>query len=432
VGLGNLWRFPYIAGENGGGAFVIIYLACVFLIGAPIIAAELAIGREGGGSAITTMKRLIAEREAAPFWRLIGWLSLLVPFLGLTYYSVVAGWAMDYIVAAARNTFAGFDAAQSNQAFERLMAAPGRTLFWQALFIALTVWVVARGVRGGIEKATRVLMPALFLLLVVLVGYAILGASFREGLVFLFNPDFSKVTASVVLIALGQAFFSLAVGVGVMITYGAYLPGDSSLARHAVVIAGADTLVAILAGLAIFPVVFASGLAPGEGPGLIFATLPIAFGNMPGGHIFGFLFFVLIFFAAFTSSIGMVEPIVSWLEEHKGFTRPAMSAATGIGALAIGVGATLSFNLWAESYPLGFLPLFESKTVFGILDFTVANFMLPLNGLLIVLFAGWVMSHARIAEALGVGDGFFYRYWHLSIRYLVPVAVAAVLVTSLS
>ncbi|MGY8986374.1 MAG: sodium-dependent transporter [Sphingomonadales bacterium] len=432
VGLGNLWRFPYIAGENGGGAFVLIYILCVFLIGVPIISGELILGKKGRGSAVLTMKRLIAEKSASPLWKIIGWLSVAIPFFGLTYYSVVAGWSMDYVIQAAGNSFLGFDAARSNAAFDELAGDPGRSVFWQAIFIFITAVIVGKGVQGGIEKSIKIMMPILFILLITLVGYAFVEADFARGFYFLFNPDFSKVTGEIVLMAMGQAFFSIAVGVGAMITYSAYLKDDTSLGKYATVIAGADTLVAILAALAIFPIVFASGLVTSEGPSLIFATLPIAFGSMPGGYLFGFLFFILIFFAALTSSICMLEPFVSYGEEKKGMSRPVVSGVIALGAFIVGIGATLSFNIWVDFYPLSFIPIFETRNIFGILDYSIANLLIPVNGLLIALFSGWILSKDDIRNYLGIENNSVFALWHFLLKIAAPIAVMAVLYSGVS
>jgi NSS family neurotransmitter:Na+ symporter len=314
VGLGNLWRFPYIAGQNGGAAFVLIYVGFVLLLGVPVMMAELAMGRRGQGSPVASMRKLVSEAGTSRAWTSIGWISITIPLLGMSYYSIVGGWSIDYVVKAATNSFANISGQESGDAFGLLVASPGRLLFFHGLFIASGVIVVARGVGKGIEAVSRYMMPALFAILVILVVNSIFNADISRSIDFLLNPQFDKITPTVVFMALGQAFFSLAIGVGVMLTYGAYVPKTVSLPKAAITIALADTAVAILAGFAIFPVVFANGLDPADGPGLIFVTLPIAFGNMQAGYIVGLLFFVLLFFAAYSSVLGMLEPIVSFLE----------------------------------------------------------------------------------------------------------------------
>ena len=432
VGLGNIWRFPFIAGQNGGGAFVLLYIGFVLLLGIPIIMGELAMGRRGQLSAVATMSKLAREDNRSQGWQVIGWLSILIPLVGLTYYSVVAGWAIDYVFEAASGSFKGFDGEGSSSFFGELLASPTRMLFWHTMYIGITVFVVARGVRRGLERSVKVMMPALFVILFGMVVYAAFSADFIGGLKFLFSPDFSKITLPVVLMALGQALFSLAVGVGAMITYGAYLPKNISLPWAGVVIGLADTLVAILAGLAIFPLVLQYGLDPGEGPGLIFVTLPVAFGQMPGGTIVGSMFFVLLTFAALTSSIGMLEPVVSWLEEHRGFKRPVMAGLAGLAAWVVGIVIVLSFNLWGDIRPLGMFEFFAEKSIFDVVDFFVANVALPLNAFLIAVFAGWMMSKSSTLQELGLPDGIRYAYWRFILRYVAPVAFGAIFYTSLN
>ncbi|MEE8496654.1 MAG: sodium-dependent transporter [Xanthomonadales bacterium] len=432
VGLGNIWRFPYIAGQNGGGAFVLIYVGFVLLLGIPIITAELAMGRRGQQSAVVTMSKLAREANCSQGWQVIGWLSILIPMMGLTYYSVVAGWALDYVFQSAIGSFRGFDGNGSSAFFAELLASPWRMIFWHSVFIGLTVFVVARGVRKGLERSVKIMMPALFVILLLMVAYAIFAADFMAGVRFLFTPDFSKITVSVVLMALGQALFSVAVGVGAMITYGAYLPKNISLPWAAAVIGIVDTLVAILAGLAIFPLVLGYGLDPGEGPGLIFVTLPVAFGQMPAGTLVGSAFFVLLTFAALTSSIGMLEPAVSWLEEHRGFNRPVMALLAGLAAWLVGLAIALSFNLWGDFRPLGVFSFFAEKTLFDVMDFLVANIMLPINALLIAVFAGWMMSRNATLEELALPDGLRYVFWRFILRYIAPLAFGVIFFTSLN
>ena len=316
VGLGNVWRFPFLAGENGGAAFVLIYLAFAFLIGVPVIMAELALGRMGHRSPLGSVKTIIREQDAQPAWQAIGIISLLVPFLGFTYYSIVAGWSLHYTIEAARNAFNGMGADDSQRLFQDLATSPGLTLFLQGVVIGLTAVVVGSGLHRGIERATKIMMPSLVVIMLVMVVYNVFAADIGAALTFLFAPDFSQLTRTSLLLALGQAFFSVGVGVGFMMTYGAYLPREISVPQAAFVIGAVDTLIALLAGLVIFPIVFASNLSPAEGPGLVFITMPIAFGSMNLGHVIGVLFFLLLSLAAYTTTLGMLEPIVSYLEER--------------------------------------------------------------------------------------------------------------------
>ena len=427
VGLGNLWRFPYITGENGGGAFVLIYIVCVLLLGIPLIMAELLIGRRGHQSAIMSVRILTKQENVSPLWPVLGWLMVITPLIGLTYYSVVAGWGLAYVFETAAGNFIGISGSESNDIFAKLTANPGRLAFWHAIFTGVTIFIVSRGIHRGLEKAAFIMMPALFVILVFLVAYAAIEADFRAGFDFLFKADFSKVNSEIVLMALGQAFFSLAIAVGVMMTYGAYLSKDVSIIKAASIIAFADTFVAILAGLAIFPIVFASGLEPNEGPGLIFVTMPVAFGQMPGGIIFGTLFFILLCFAAITTGIGMLEPAVSWLVEHRGLKRSSMAVITGTICWAVGLSSVFSFNIWADFRPFSFVPKFADKTIFDMLDFTVAILFIPVGGLLIAIFAGWAMSRTSTLDELGLPDGFLYGLWRFLVRYLAPIALISIL-----
>lgn len=427
VGLGNLWRFPYIAGQNGGAGFVLLYLGFVFLLGLPVMIAEMAMGRRGGQSAVGTMHRLVREGQHSPFWKAIGWLSILVPILGLTYYAVVAAWSLDYLGLAVTGAFSGLTGESSQDNFALQIGKPLRQLLLHGLFILSVVVVVARGLHGGIERIAKIAMPALFVILVFLVLYNVVQADFGAALRFLFTPDFSRLGTDAILMALGQALFSLAIGVGVMITYSAYLPEQFSLPTSAAVICCGDTAVALLAGLAIFPIVFQYGLSPGEGAGLIFVTLPVAFGQMPGGIIIGTLFFLLLFLAAYTTGIGMVEPVVAWLEEQRGAHRPTMTVACGVVAWVGGIVSVLSFSLLADFHPLASLSLMKDKTIFDILDFVVANFLLPVNALLIALFAGWCLDRATVGEEIGTSSGPWFLYWQFAVRFLVPVAMILIM-----
>ncbi|VAW01767.1 Sodium-dependent transporter, SNF family [hydrothermal vent metagenome] len=425
VGLGNLWRFPYIAGENGGGAFVLIYIAFILTLGIPLIMAELALGRAGKMSAIGTMTKMVRQGHS-PFWKLIGWLSILVPLMGLTYYSVVAGWSLDYITKALSGSFAGIDAAGSGAMFNGLLESWPRLTLWHTVYMISVIIIISMGVKAGLESTVKIMMPGLFILLIFLSAYAMYTGKGAQAVNFLFSPDFSKVTAHTVLVALGQALFSLGIGVGALITYGAYLPDDVSLPKAAGIIAVADTLVALLAGFMIFPIVFQYNLVPGEGPGLIFATLPIAFGQMPGGMIFGIMFFLLLTFAAFTSSLAMLEPAISWFED-KGTSRKLTSWITGGAAWAVGLLMLLSFNVLSDFKPLSFIAALADKNLFGIMDFVVANIMLPINALLLALFAGWAMSRKMISEQINfpLGSRGFLS-WQFSTKYIAPIAIGIV------
>ncbi|MCK5382738.1 MAG: sodium-dependent transporter [Gammaproteobacteria bacterium] len=431
VGLGNIWKFPYIAGENGGGAFVLIYLVCIAVIGIPIMMAEVMIGRRGRQSPINTMRALATEAKTSRAWVLLGWAGVLAGFLILSYYSVIAGWALAYVFRTGSGLFTGLTADGVQSIFTTLVSDPERLLAWHTIFITMTMVVVARGVRGGLEKAVKFLMPALFVLLFVLVGFAWNSGSFEQGIEFLFQPDFSKLSANGILIAMGHAFFTLSLGMGAIMVYGSYLPSGASIAKVSIAVSIMDTLVALLAGMAIFPVVFANGLEPGAGPGLIFQTLPIAFGHMEYGAFFGMLFFVLLVFAAWSSAISLIEPAVAWLVENRGMNRVMASVVAGFVTWVFGLMTVFSFNLWSEVKPMSGFEVFKDSTVFDLLDYLTANIMLPAGGLLIAIFAGWKMSRASSVDELAMGDRFFYPLWRFLVRYITPVAVIIVFLNAI-
>lgn len=431
VGLGNLWRFPYIAGQNGGGAFVLVYIGFVLLIGIPLIMAELTIARRGHRSPVATTAVISLEERGHSRWQIIGWLSILTPLLALSFYAVVGGWSLDYLLLAARGSFAGIDGAQAGALFEGILAAPLRMMGSFSIMIIAVVVVVGSGIAHGIERTSKFMMPALFLLLILLAIYANTVGDASRAWSFLFRPDFSSLTADGVLMALGQSLFSIAVGTGALLAYGAYLPREVSIPGAAWAIGLADTGAALLAGLMIFPIVFASGLDAGEGPGLIFVTLPVAFSEMPGGSIFATLFFLLVFFAAFTSGLGMMEPFVSWLEEQRGWNRRQAALITGALVWLLGLAAVFSFNLWKNFTPLDMIPRLEGRTVFAILDYVVSNFFLPFNALLIALMAGWAIESGRMRADIGITSAASWTIWQLSVRYLAPVAVLSVFLFNL-
>jgi len=399
------------------------------------------LGRRGRQSPINTMRSLASAENAGKGWVLLGWGGVLAGFLILSYYSVIAGWALSYVVRTAAGIFNGVTADGVQSIFSGLVGDPERLLAWHTLFMVMCMVVVARGVQHGLEKAVRILMPALFVLLLVMLGYAYNTGAFQQGLDFLFTPDFSKVfyrcellegvencsfNGSPVLIAMGHAFFTLSLGMGAIMVYGSYMPKNSSITASALMIALLDTAVALMAGMAIFPIVFANGLEPGSGPGLIFQTLPIAFGSMPGGALFGTLFFILLVFAAWTSGISLIEPAVAWLVENKKISRIRASIWVGLSVWFLGLGTVFSFNIWSgESFQL------FGMTFFDILDYLTANIMLPLGGLLIAIFAGRFMTRRSSVAELNMGDGVRYGFWLILIRYISPVAVVIVFLNAI-
>ena len=424
VGLGNIWKFPYITGENGGGAFVLVYLLCIALIGIPIMMAEILLGRRGRQSPMNTMALLAREAGASPAWKLLGVMGVIAGFLILSFYSVIAGWALAYIERAASGVFTGLDKAGVDRLFSGLVGDWEKLLGWHTLFMVLTVVVVARGVRKGLERAVSILMPLLFVILVLLVGYAIAEGDFSRAVDFMFKPDFSKLSGEAILIAMGHSFFTLSLGMGAIMIYGSYLPSHVSIGQVTLVVAIADTVVALLAGLAIFPIVFAQGLEAGAGPGLIFKTLPLAFGQMPGGVVIGTLFFIMLTFAAWSSAISLIEPAVTWMVERTPLERTSAAFTAGFIAWLLGIGTVLSFNEWSEVTWLG-------RTFFDNLDFLTTNILLPLGGLLICIFTAWVMRRNDVLEELEMPDGALFEIWHFLIRILAPAAVVAIFLNSM-
>jgi NSS family neurotransmitter:Na+ symporter len=441
VGLGNIWKFPYITGEYGGGAFVLVYLLCIALIGVPIMMAEILLGRRGRSSPISTMRRLVREEGSAPAWVGVGYLGVVAGFLILSFYSVIAGWALAYVFQSAAGGLNAISAEGAAGLFGELLGSPAQLMVWHSVFIVMTVLVVARGVRRGLERAVTILMPALFVMLLVMVGYAYVEGDFARGLHFLFDVDFARVfelctgepealdcrfSGEPLLVAMGHAFFTLSLGMGAIMAYGAYVPDRASITGATVTIAAADTIVALLAGMAIFPIVFASGLEPGAGPGLIFQTLPIAFGNMPGGQLFGTLFFVLLVFAAWSSAISLIEPAVAWLVDTRNWRRELAAAAVGGLAWLLGIGSVLSFNLWSGAeYQL------FGKTFFDLKDFLASNIMLPLGGLLIALFVAYGAGRHMALQELQISRQHLFEAWWFLIRYVSPVGIAIVFLNSI-
>lgn len=426
VGLGNIWKFPYITGEYGGGAFVLVYLVCVAAIGLPIMMAEVMLGRRGRRSPINTMRTLAKAEGRNGIWSWIGWMGVAAGFLILSYYSVIAGWALAYVFRTASGVLQVTDSVTVKNIFGELVSDPEKLLAWHTIFMVMTMVVVARGVKHGLETAVRMLMPALLILLLVLVGYALNSGHFGEAVEFLFKPDFSKLDAGAILTAMGHAFFTLSLGMGAIMMYGSYLPGNSSIATTSITISIADTAVALLAGLAIFPIVFAfPALEASAGPGLIFQTLPLAFAQMPGGQFFGTLFFILIVLAAWTSSISLVEPAVAWLVENHGMSRIMASVSVGMAIWLLGIATILSFSAWA--FEFNFLGTVKQNGIFDILDILTANIMLPLGGLLIAVFAGWMMKVKHSKDELAIQNDTGYQVWLFLIKFVAPLLVGIVI-----
>ena len=420
VGLGNIWKFPYIAGQYGGGAFVLVYIVCAIAIGMPVMMSEILIGRRGRRNPVATMALLGQEEAGSKHWQWLGVLGVLAGTLILSYYSVIAGWVLAYVVKSASGEFSGASAETVFAIYSSFTGSWKAVAFSHTLFMSVTIFVVARGVERGLEQAVKFMVPALLVLMFVLLGYAINSGHFAQGIEFLFTPQWDKLTWDGVLAALGQAFFTLSIGMGAVMAYGAYLPEDTSISAASGAVVVADTSIAILAALVIFPLVFANGLNPAEGEGLVFETLPLAFGKMAGGVIFSTVFFVLLSFAAWTSALGLVEPAVAWLVEHYNKTRAQSALIIGGLIWFLGLGSVLSFNLLSDVR-------FLRCTIYNNVEYLTSNIMLPLGGLLITVFAGWVMCRNSTSEELG-GAGFVYKAWRLLARFIAPIGILIVLV----
>ena len=423
VGLGNIWKFPYMVGESGGAAFVFIYLACIFLIGLPILVSEWLLGRRGQKNPINTMQEMAAVSGSSRLWVLVGLGGVLGAFLILSFYSVIGGWSLAYVKDALVGSFSGQDADGIGAIFGGLLASPATLILWHSLFMLLVVGIVARGVTGGLEKAATLLMPALGVLLILLVVYGMTTDGFAQALEFMFRPVWSQVDGGIVLAALGHAFFTLSLGMGIMMAYGSYLGEEVNLLQSARTVVIMDTVIALAAGLAIFPIVFAEGLNLGEGPGLIFVTLPVAFGNIAAGWLVGVAFFLLLTFAAVTSAISLLEPVVEFVEERTALGRIGSTLAAGVAAWVLGVLALLSFNVLGEFLILGL-------NIFDLLDTLTSKFFLPLTGLGVILFLAWRMDKEEVRQELGL-DIYDFSLWNLIVRYLAPVAVIVVFFANL-
>jgi NSS family neurotransmitter:Na+ symporter len=464
VGLGNLWRFPFTAGENGGSAFILIYLGCVLFLGLPVLMAEYAIGRKGQRSAMSGIRHIAETEGKSGAWVTLGWVGAIASLAIFSFYIVIAAWVFNFIPQAFSGAFNGFeaDAAALNAAIgasaESLQASVtsvdlaqcsafvndgvvtqitttkdgvdslraigtgdisgckfGETtgnkpviITFLAVFLALNVLIVSRGVKGGIEKVASILMPAFFVMLIGMVVFALITGDAARAAHFLLNPDFSKVGFGTFLSAVGQAFFSIGVGSALMITYGAYLSRDTNIPRSSYLVAGADTAVAIIAGFAIFPIVFAFGLDPAGGGGLFFVTMPVAFGQMAGGAIIGGIFFTLALFAAFTSSISLFEVGVSWLEDRPEISRAHGAIALGLLMFVFGVGY-VNNDVWIDH-----------------IDFVTGSILLPLGGILVALFAGWVLTKSSLAEELGTSGVLVFA--RTMLRWIVPAALSFILI----
>ncbi len=433
VGLGNIWRFPYVVGENGGSAFVLLYLLFAFAFGVPLVMAEWAIGRSGVGanSASGSFRAVAAGCGASRAWGHVGNIAVIAVFMLMLFYTTITGWTMEYFVKAVNGDFKSIDGVRSTRMFEQLMANPLRLAFWHTVVVALTVYINSRGLHGGIEKAVRILMPALALSMVVMVLYAMSVGDLGAAADFLLTPDFASVTGETALLALGQAFFSIGIAMAVMITYGSYLDNQTPIAQNAFIVVTADTMAALMAGFAIFPLVFANQLMPDTGTGLAFQTLPIVFGDLPNGRLFSSVFFFLLIAAAVTSCIGNFAPVVAWAEEKFAISHANAAVMAGTVMWLLGLGSVFSFNLLSNFHPLQFISTFAGMTIHDLLDYIMSSILLPLGALLTAVFVGWIVPPDIIREGLGLKEGKGFRTWCWLIRYMAPAAVTAIFIGGL-
>lgn len=417
VGLGNIWRFPYLAGLNGGGAFVLMYIGFVILLGIPLMASEVLVGRRGLANASDSFREIAIFRGHNRMWYLAGLLQILAGFLVLSYYSVIAGWVLHYIFYAASGTFTNISQESTNHLFANLLASPMMLLFWDSIIILTIVVIIGRGIHKGLEKAIWIMFPAFLLLVVILTFYATKTGSFQKGVLFLFKPDFTKVTINSTLLALGQAFFSLGLGMGIMITYGTYVQKDTSILTTSIEIGATDTLIALVAGMTIFPIVFAYHLPPNAGPSLIFKSLPMAFGHMPYGSVFATFFFIMLEFAALTSAFALLEPSVMFLMDRLKWSRPHAVSVVGFTLWLLSIGTVVSFNVGSHHY-------FFGMTFFEFVDFLTSNIMLPVGGLLTAIFTGWVMFRQDTCDELQLDHKHvLYKSWRFAIRFIAPISI---------
>jgi NSS family neurotransmitter:Na+ symporter len=438
VGIGSIWKFPYEAGANGGGTFVLFYLAGLALVVVPLMLAEFVIGRIGQADCASSMARvadMAGHPEGSPVgrrWALIGVLGVLTGFLILSFYAVIGGWTLGYALETLMLGLPGSEVADVQQRYDRFLAAPGRMLLFHAVFMGVTVAIVARGIAGGIETASKVLMPILLALMLGLAGYSMIEGDAMAALRFLFVPDPAYFTARTALDALGLGFFSIGVGQGLMITYAAFAGPRVNLREIAFWSVLADTGISLLAGMAVFPLVFAFGLDPASGPGLVFVTLPLAFARMPFGTLAAIAFFLLLFVAALGSAISLLELVVALLRRRTGWSQARAAVLAGGTCFVAGFATVLSFNLWSDWHPLAgqaWAGALASGTFFDVLDHVTSNLLLTLTGLGMVVFAGWVMPVALLAAQLEMSERAAWLM-RMLLRWVAPLGIAGAVLAS--
>ena len=413
VGLGNIWGFPYKAGTNGGGAFVLIYLGCILIIGLPIMISEIIIGRKAGNSPINAMKNVALESKKSSMWQLVGWSGIFAGILILSFYSVIAGICLNYIFISATSS----GTITSPDQFSIVISSPANLIMWHTIFMVMTALIVSAGIKDGIGRMVKILMPMLGFLMIFMVIYSMINGDFTKALSFLFAPDFSNVTSDTLLQAMGQAFFSLSLGMGSIMAYGAYMPKDQKVVGSSFTVASLDTLIAMLAGLAIFPIIFAFNLEPNSGPGLVFVSMLSAFNQMQFGQFIGPLFFILLSVAALSSSISLLEPGVAYLSEEGILSRKRSAEIIAFLIWVLGIGSALSFNTWSD------VDIISGKNFLDSMDFIANQILLPLGGMLIAIFVGWFMKESLIKNEIGNTNTSLYLMWRFFVKFVAPLCV---------
>ena len=413
VGLGNIWGFPYKAGTNGGGAFVLIYLGCILIIGLPIMISEIVIGRKSGNSPINAMKNVALESKKSSMWQVVGWSGIFAGILILSFYSVIAGICLNYIFISATSS----GTISSPDQFSSVISSPVNLIIWHTIFMVMTALIVSAGIKDGIGRMVKILMPMLGFLMIFMVIYSMINGDFTKALSFLFAPDFSDVTSDTLLQAMGQAFFSLSLGMGSIMAYGAYMPKDQQVVSSSFTVASLDTLIAMLAGLAIFPIIFAFNLESNSGPGLVFVSMLSAFNQMQFGQLIGPLFFILLSVAALSSSISLLEPGVAYLSEEGILSRKRSAEIISFFIWVLGIGSVLSFNIWSD------VDIILGKNFLDSMDLIANQILLPLGGMLIAIFVGWFMKESLIKDEIGNTNNALYLIWRFFVKFVAPLCV---------
>ena len=413
VGLGNIWGFPYKAGTNGGGAFVLIYLGCILIIGLPIMISEIVIGRKSGNSPINAMKNVALESKKSSVWQVVGWSGIFAGILILSFYSVIAGICLNYIFISATSS----GTISSPDQFSSVISSPVNLIIWHTIFMVMTALIVSAGIKDGIGRMVKILMPMLGFLMIFMVIYSMINGDFTKAFSFLFAPDFSDVTSDTLLQAMGQAFFSLSLGMGSIMAYGAYMPKDQQVVSSSFTVASLDTLIAMLAGLAIFPIIFAFNLESNSGPGLVFVSMLSAFNQMQFGQLIGPLFFILLSVAALSSSISLLEPGVAYLSEEGILSRKRSAEIISFFIWVLGIGSVLSFNIWSD------VDIILGKNFLDSMDLIANQILLPLGGMLIAIFVGWFMKESLIKDEIGNTNNALYLIWRFFVKFVAPLCV---------